>query len=73
MTPERKAELEASRQQLAQADEKKTIAGAIVDGVEQIQSAFTRTALAADEAGEPQILMAEVQSPAKGRKLSRRG
>ena len=73
MTEERKADLEASRQRAAHADEQKALHGAIVDGVRQIQAAFTRASeKAAAVNAEPQVVLAG-KGAAKGKKLRQRG
>jgi hypothetical protein len=71
MTDQRRAELEASRQRAKLIDQQKELQGALVDGVKQIQAALTRPATAAEEAMEPQLVMAG-KAPAKGKKLRHR-
>jgi hypothetical protein len=71
MTAERKAQLEAGRQQSELADQQKALEGAIVDGVRQIQAAFTKASEIAD-APEPQSVIAG-KGTTKGKKLKQRG
>jgi hypothetical protein len=68
MTDERRAELEASRHHAVLIDQQKTLQGALVDGVQQIQAALSRPAPETEAATEPQMVMAG-KAVDKGRKL----
>lgn len=71
MNAERRAQLEAARQQSELADQQKAMEGAIVDGVQQIQAAFTKASEIVDTP-EPKSVIAG-KGTTKGKKLKQRG
>ena len=71
MNAERRARLEAARQQSELADQQKAMEGAIVDGVQQIQAAFAKASEIID-APELQSVIAG-KGITKGKKLKQRG
>jgi hypothetical protein len=68
MTARRRAELKAARQQAVLIDEQKALEGAIVDGVRQIQAAFTKASAITEAAPEVQSAIV-----GKGKKTKQRG
>jgi hypothetical protein len=71
MTAERKAELEAARQQAIMTDEQRALEGSVVDGVKQIETAFLRKPELETAAPVAQTVAAG-KGAAKGKKTKQR-
>jgi hypothetical protein len=72
MTEQRRAELEANRQQVVLAEEQRALQGAIFDGVSQIQAALSSRASEMAAAPIAQLVSAG-KGAAKGKKMKVRG
>lgn len=74
MTPERQAELEASRQRAQVTDQQRAIQGAVVDGIAQIEAALTKPVLTSLSNQEPEMMLAGAKkgkaAAAKGKRVS---
>ncbi|KAI9740874.1 MAG: 37S ribosomal protein S24, mitochondrial [Claussenomyces sp. TS43310] len=69
MTDQRRAELEAVRQQAQLTDQQRALSGAIVDGMQQIQDSLTKKSIAAAAEPVPEMIMAG-KGKGKGKKVA---